>query len=371
MNSYLMYSKNLFIKESRPLSLVYFITNRCNLRCSHCFFLEEINKKSEELSLEEINLLSKSIGRFLSLSLTGGEPFLREDISEIAKIFYKNSSVRNLNIPTNGILLEKIIANTKKILNDCPDLALNLAISIDGLSETHDKMRNRKGAFSQAVETFKAVKDLKRYHKNLSLEIISVISAGNQGQLNELYDYVIDELKPDSVNLSPIRGSVKDVSLKNFDVMLYDKIIKRLQRDFLKQRISGYANFAFSEYVFALRMIRPRIVSRILKKGCYQTRCYAGMLSGVIYANGDVYPCELLDTKIGNLRDYNLDFMKLWRSQEAEKVRRQIKQSKCFCIHPCNFTVNILFNLKYVPYLLGYGFWLKWMRLLKKAGLAR
>ncbi len=366
MNGYLNYAKYLLYKENIPVSLVYFITSRCNLRCNHCFFLNELDSDSEELSLEEIETFSKSMGNFLSLSLTGGEPFLREDIAEIAQIFSNNNSIRNLTIPTNGLLKNKVLSGAEKILSNCPELALNLAVSLDGLSKIHDKVRNFDGCFDRALQTFKAAKDLKRKFPKLSLEIITTMSTYNQDHLDEFYDFIIDELAPDSINLSPVRGDVKDASMKNIDAHIYDKNIKRLQKLFLKQKITGYANFTFSEYAFALRMIMPKIVSKTLQSNAYQTACYAGKLSGVIYSNGDVYPCELLNQKMGNLRDFNFDFMELWQSKQAQDIRDHIKKSKCFCIHPCNFTVNILFNIRYSPQLAAYGLWLKYIRECKK-----
>ena len=367
MNSYIQYARNLVVKRRKPLSLVYFVTHRCNLRCRHCFFLKELDQPVAELTLPEIDRFTKSIGSFLSLSLTGGEPFIREDLAEIVQLFHKNCSIRNLNIPTNGQLTQQIVAGTRKILESCPGLAFNLAMSLDGPREMHDSMRNRQGAFDKAIETYRAIRELQRSYPRLNTEIITVISAHNQDRLEEFYDYVFTELKPDSVNLSPVRGGVSDATLKDFDLARYEQLIGRLQKAFVEQRVSGYANFSCSEYVLATRLIIPGIISRILRRNVYQTACYAGVLSGVLYASGDVYPCELLDRKIGNLRDYNMDFMALWNSPQATEIIKHIKQTRCFCIHPCNFTVNILFNARYIPRLLAGAVRLRLRRMRRSA----
>jgi len=310
-NNYLIYSKRLVFKGNRPISLVFFITERCNLKCRHCFLPGQPDDQAVELSLKEIDTFSRSIGEFLSLSLTGGEPFLRKDIIEIAWTFYNNNHIRNLNIPTNGILTNAVITGVKQILSTCPDLALNLGISLDGFPDCHDKTRNYQGAFSKAIETFKAAIGLKKYFRHLSVEILTVLTADNQDGLEAFYDFVIKDLKPDSVNFVPVRGEIRDPTLKNFNLNVYHRIIKKLRKAFLNQTITGYKHFSFSEYVCAVRLLSLEMVLRTIKENRFQTDCFAGALSGVIYANGDVYPCELLDRKMGNLRDFQFDFMKL------------------------------------------------------------
>src|SRR5207247_2224206 len=77
----------------------------------------------------------------------------------------------------------------------------------------------------------------------------------------------------------------------------------------------------------------------------YQTPCYAGNLGACLFANGDTYPCELLtDRKLGNVRDVDYDFKKIWFSPEADAARSFIRDSKCFCTYECFLTINILFN---------------------------
>ena len=75
-----------------------------------------------------------------------------------------------------------------------------------------------------------------------------------------------------------------------------------------------------------------------------------GYLGGAMFANGDVYPCELLiDRKIGNVRDAGYDFKKIWFSDEADASRRFIRETKCFCTYECFLTINILFNPRMMP----------------------
>ena len=88
-------------KLTGPLQLVLFITSKCNCDCTHCFYYKELNK-IEDLSLKELNKVSETVGRLRTLCLTGGEPFLRKDIVEIVKVFFKNTKFQFLQIPVQG-----------------------------------------------------------------------------------------------------------------------------------------------------------------------------------------------------------------------------------------------------------------------------
>ena len=81
----------------------------------------------------------------------------------------------------------------------------------------------------------------------------------------------------------------------------------------------------------------------------YKVPCYAGGgLLGVLYPNGDIYPCEILeDKKMGNLYDYNMDIQKLW--EDNFELRQWIKNSKCNCTYECAWSYNIIANKKYYP----------------------
>ena len=76
----------LINKNGPPLHLTFFVTARCNAVCKHCFYHDSLNKKFNELTLEEIDKFTKTMDPLLSLSITGGEPYIRDDIDKIVKI---------------------------------------------------------------------------------------------------------------------------------------------------------------------------------------------------------------------------------------------------------------------------------------------
>jgi len=326
MINYLKHIPKIFIKRNAlPLYLTYFVTHKCNLKCRHCFFWKEINKNTKELSLDEINKFSETMNNIVHLNLTGGEPFLRNDLSEIVNIFYKNNSLQNIAIPTNGFLTKQILKIVKQILENCPNLAVMISLSLDGLKEQHDKIRGVKGSFNNAMKTYKELSKLRNKYEHLNLEIIDVAF---------------------------IRGNPRDKKAKSININNYIKICNQIEKDLSSKELIGYTNFSLSSLSSAVKTLKRKIIAKTYKENKFQTRCFAGNLSAVIYSNGDVFPCELLNKKIGNIRDYNYDFKALWLSKNAKSIREYIKKTRCFCTHECNLTTNILFNLRYLPYLI-------------------
>ena len=152
---------NLYFKKSEPLSLVHFITNRCNARCSFCFIdFDNPDTFKGELSLDEIDKLTKNLGKsLLNINLTGGEPFARKDIIDIAKIYLKNTSIQSMYITTNASLPDRIENFAKTINSIDKELELNFQISIDDLPENHDKVRKIKNLFDNCLDTYRRLKN--------------------------------------------------------------------------------------------------------------------------------------------------------------------------------------------------------------------
>ena len=102
------YASRIIKKSGPPIQLTFFLTSRCNLRCEHCFYWKELDSDhSHELSLDEIKNIAKSLPRLLVLSITGGEPFVRKDISDVVKTFTQETRVHIVTISTNGFYIKR------------------------------------------------------------------------------------------------------------------------------------------------------------------------------------------------------------------------------------------------------------------------
>ncbi len=343
--------KVLFKKNRLPSYFIFYPTSRCNLKCTHCFYHDSLNKKFEELSLDEIDKFTKTMDPLLHLILTGGEPYIKKDLAEIARIFYHNTRLPILSIPSNGWYLDKMDKQIRNILKWCPELILNQLISLDGLEEDHDRIRGIKGSFKKALDALELIKNLKKKLKRINVGVIITFTSQNQNKMKEIVKGIYELSKPDNISINLVRGDPKERVNLNLDMKLYKEAVDYRNSLFYSKKISGHGDFNGSNLVTAGRIVLNEMVQEIFETNKYQTPCYSGNLSGVMYPEVQVYPCEILDKnhKIGNIRDFDLDFKKLWLSQKAKDEVDYIRKSKCFCTHECFNTVNIHFNPKFYP----------------------
>lgn len=343
--SYFDIAKKFFLRNtSLPIYLIFFVTNKCNAKCNHCFYWQKTNSEETELTLNEIEKMSKTIGTLYHVNLTGGEPFLRNDLAEIAHIFFKNCSVKSIGIPTNGFDPEKICRISENIIKKCPQLNLQIDVSIDHFSEKHDQIRQFPGLFARAVQSIKMLKELNR--KELTLGVILTLTKENEKEIEKIYYFIRDTLKPDLISPLLIRGQVRVPETKNIAYEQYKKLITLWAKDIKLHKLKGYHNSIIGSLVTARDIAIRRSILSGIQGNFIQGNCMAGILGAVIYENGEVFPCEILSDKIGNLRDYDYDFKKIWFSKKRADIVKKINREKCWCTHECFQGLNVVSNIK-------------------------
>lgn len=328
--------KNLFLRQ--PTYTVMFVTNRCNLKCRMCFYTKQ--PKCMELTLDEIKRLAKSMPPQWFLMLTGGEPFLRNDIAEIASTFYDQGTM-NIHFSTNGTLTEKVIKDIKAIATYARDSHIIVTTSLDGPKDIHDSIRRVAGAYDKTLATTRALVDLKKDYQNLGVAVNFTLSAFNQHCWKETIDFVKTNLQVDAVNIGMTRGSTSDPSAKNFDIKNYWMAQRYIIRTGSRQYFPPMLRFMakFKDIVQFENIYR--IASGDIPPNYH---CMAGRIFNVITENGDVYPCEMLNRKMGNLREYDMNFRKLWENPAAKDIRRYIDTRKCLCTYECAMTASLASN---------------------------
>ena len=353
---YLKYLKYLFLKKY-PAEITFFVTAACNFRCRHCFNWENIEKANlkNELSFKEIEKITKTIPSFIRLSLSGGEPFLRPDLAQICRAFHENCDVKFISIPTNASLPEKIANSTEQILNSCPNLFLHISLSVDGLGKHRDHIVGRKDTFASLIKTAQELKRLRSSYPNLSLGVITTQSPDNETKLEEIYKFSLETLKVDNFGFNIARIIKKNKIETDADLEIYKKFTQKL----MSEKKSSRLKFPLSNLLVAKRNLVFKRVLKMHTEKKYQSPCFSGNLRVVINETGDVYPCETFqychnkeNFLIGNLKDYDLNFKKLFFSPNAQRIKSYIKKTKCFCAHECDLETNILFNPKSLPQLL-------------------
>ena len=337
-----------------PVYLTFFVTTKCNLTCSHCFYWDELNTKKNDLSVEELEQITRTMDPLLFLLFGGGEPFLRRDLADVAEVFHRNTRAQYIIITTNGTETSRIENVTQQILERCPGLNLHVSVSLDDFPEYHDKSRGREGVFVKAAKTVKQLKKLSSKYPKFNVGVTMVISALNQDRALDFYVYVKREIGPDIISPQLIRGRPRDASSLDVDLNVYQQIVEAVERDFTRRELRGFHNFLFPSLSKAYRITRNEQILTTAREKRYLSPCYSGALSAVMYSDGEVYPCEILeDERIGNIREFQYDFRALWVSDRAQELRKWIRESKCFCTHECAWTTNILFNPTYFPQLLA------------------
>ena len=184
--------KSLIKYNQLPSYFIFYPTSRCNLKCSHCFYHDSLNKKFNELTLEELEKITKSMDPILHLILTGGEPFLRHDLHKIVKIFYENTKVPILTIPSNGWYTEKMETQINYMMESCKKITLNQQISIDGIGKDHDFIRMDKqvkdgeNSFEKAIKTIHMLKRLQKKYERINIGIIATFTEQNQNKFKDI-----------------------------------------------------------------------------------------------------------------------------------------------------------------------------------------
>ena len=349
--------KSLIRYNQLPSYFIFYPTSRCNLKCSHCFYHDSLNKRFNELNVDEIDKITKSMDPILSLILTGGEPYLRHDLDKIVKIFYENTKVPIITIPSNGWYLDKMDRQIKNMMEWCPYLTLNQQISIDGIGPDHNAIRMDKqivgadNSFEKAIKTIHHLKKLQKIYERINIGIIITFTSDNQKKFKEIIKEIYSMVNPDNISINLVRGDPKQKVNLDLDLKLYKEAVDYRDTLFYEKKMSGHSKFKGNRLATAGRILLNELVYKTFEENKYSTPCFAGNLSGVMYPEGDIYPCEILDEshKIGNIRDFKLDFKKLWLSHKAKEEVKFIRKTKCFCTHECFNIVNILFNTKFYP----------------------
>ena len=343
---------SIFCKR-RPVHYTFFLTKRCNAKCPFCFYLSGKDGPADvrdEISLDEIRKVSSSMGDLLWLAFSGGEIFLRDDLVEITRVFYETNKPAIILLPTNGLMPDVIRDKVVAVLESCARSTIVVKLSVEGPEDINDSIRG-EGSFKKVMETYRSLGGLLDEYPNFELGINTVFCSRNQESMDELIELVngMDKIKTHTVSL--IRGNVADKGLKDVDMEKYYATVDKMAVN-LRKRASSTYRFRGAKLKAAQDILQRRLIYETYTRNRRMVPCHAGRLNLVVSETGDVYPCELLDKKLGNIRDAGYDIKKLLRGRQARDTVRSIREDGCFCTHECYFMTNILFSPCTYPALL-------------------
>ena len=263
------------------------------------------------------------------ITISGGEPFLREGLSEICAAIYNRCRPAVINIPTNGLLHRKIPSALKAITASCPETRIIVNLSLDAVGPKHDEIRGVSGNYDKAIKTYHGLKELQRSGvENLSLGIHTVISRFNVSSIADIVPALLT-LEPDSY-ITEIAENRVELKTMDLDIAPTAKEYE-LAIDFVMNMISRRNFTGLGRIIQSFRLEYYEHVKSLVFGKPARWPCYAGFASGQIMPDGEVWECCIKGNSMGNLQQVGYDFRRLWFSDQAEQVRQKIKGRNCQC----------------------------------------
>jgi len=301
------------------------VTYRCNSRCLTC---NVYDRKADEFTVEEFDHTFASLGRApYWFTMSGGEPFLRRDLVDICESAWRRTHPAIINIPTNGILTDRIPSMVEDIAARCRGTKVIVNLSLDEIGERHDAIRGVPGNFEKALSTYEALRKLRA--DNLTLGIHTVISVHNVERLPEIYRYMTGELAPDSFITEIAEERVELETIGTGVTPKPDDYAAAV--DFLTARLHEQEFRGISRVTQSFRARYYGLVKGFLEEHRQIIPCYAGFASGQIAPDGDVWFCCIEAKSVGNLRDAGYDFPSIWFGERARELRKRVRTGACSC----------------------------------------
>jgi len=272
------------------------VTYRCNSRCIMCYTWQHPSKKEEEIQPRDLETFPEVV----RLNITGGEPFLRDDLSDILDVVKKKA--KRAVISSNGFLTKR----TLEVMAKHRDVGIR--ISFDGIGETHDKVRGVPKAHERARETLKGLKELGI--KDLGIAV--TISDQNAKDLVPLFKLACEE----GVELATatLHNAYYFHKMDNqiLDKRQVETEVWKLIREYLKSsHPKNWFRAYFTKGILDHMNGRPR-----------ELKCTMATDSFFIDPFGYVRPCNVMDHSFGNIREQ--PFQDIWGSPQAEEARKQV-----------------------------------------------
>lgn len=273
------------------------VTYRCNARCHMCNTWQFPSKREEEISPDILDRLP-----FVhTINVTGGEPFIRDDLEEIIRILKKKS--KRIVISSNGYFTDRVI----KLFSVYPDIGIR--ISIEGLPKSNDELRGIKDGFDHGLRTLiklhglgikdlgfgitlsdSNIKDVRElYHLSKMLGIEFATAAVH----NAFYFH-----KFDNIFTNP------DEAIIELEVLINELLKSNKVKDWFR----AYFNFGLINYIRG----KPRLLP-----------CEMGYDSFFLDPYGEIYPCNVMESSMGNLLEK--PFVEIWKGDKAQGIRQRVK----------------------------------------------
>ena len=326
-----------FLLRRKLKHFIVHVTNHCNFRCEHCFVDFQTNER--DLPTETYLQLARDLGALFWLDIGGGEPFLRKDLAQIIGAF----RTRVIHIPSNGSLLPQMLDQLREIRVRQSESDVLIGLSLDGLEETHDRLRGHPGNWNQVWETYERIREL---DPRISIKFTTVLSNMNFHEILPLMK-VVSERSPDFHSVILLRGTPLNPEMKLPSIAE----LRRIGPHIFDQ-LRGYS---YGRSRLSARILKNyhrflwNVSLDTLEQETQVIPCYAGRSHMVAMGDGGVSACEMLES-VGNLRDQSLP--EILAGDRYRAQLRSIRNKECHCTHNCAMLTSIMFNPLNLPQLL-------------------
>tara|TARA_B100000315_G_C14367082_1_gene491168 strand:- start:97 stop:795 length:699 start_codon:yes stop_codon:yes gene_type:complete len=231
-----------------------------------------------------------------------------------------------------------------------------VCVSLDGIREQHDKIRNLSGAFEKAVTSINELKKIEKIHPKLMVFVITTFSKYNEDNILDVVDYVTKELKVE-MGLTYVRGDTYKKEAKNVSLEQYVKAARLVR----KGNIRNLKHLGVHRVTRAIHDLSYKYIEKVIRRDKNVIKCYSGSRLIEVGDDGTIFPCEPLDVKFGNICDYEYDIKKVMETKNAKEFIADLKRNKCYCTWECSMKNNIIHNPSSYPTLFWEWF-VSWLR---------
>lgn len=312
--------------SSNVLNIALFVTMRCNAQCSMCNITDVLNDRHmPDIPLEKIERLLDDVKRYRpSIILFGGEPFVRKDIVDIVKAVKKRGLT--VGMFTNGTLLDQKTVDA--LISEKLDF---IAFSLQGSSQVHDKILSVPGAYDKMVSAIRFFTERSKRHTKVVIH--ATVCEHNATDLENIAK-LGRELKVDLVRFGhPTFFSFQEKeratqTLKtvfagdDVNTMSYIYDIRGKERLYADNIIAVRKKYG-DAISFTPELGDDEMKSWYSTDFTSKRRCLFALRGCFIYPNGDVYPCESISYKMGNV--FEQGFAAVWNGPRYKKFRRELK----------------------------------------------
>lgn len=293
-----------------PTDASIILTYRCQMRCKMCGIWQHPTDKEKEITAKELRMLPE---RFKFINLTGGEPFLRDDLEDIIRVL--SPKAKRIVVSTSGWHYERIMEIVLRFKN------VGVRVSIEGLSQKNDELRGREGGFDRGMKTLLGL-------QRAGIKDIGFgITVSNHNSEDMLWLYELSKAMHLEFATAAFHNSYY---FHKADNLIANKAeVCENFRELARRQMTENNPKAWFRALFNLGLIRyilgqPRMLP-----------CEAGTMNFFIDPYGEVYPCNGLEEKywmqsMGNIREV-ASFNELWCSQRAEEVRQKVAECPKNC----------------------------------------